>query len=234
MQPLAAEKLCKRFGDREVVRDASFGIDPGEIVALVGPNGAGKTTMLSMLAGVLLPDSGSLSVGSGGLGWVPQRAAVYPKLTVRENFKLFARMERVEDRPAAVARAAERVGLTDRLGDRVGGLSGGMRQRVSIGIGLIAEPEVLLLDEPSAALDPLQRNRLWDLLNGLAGQGVAIVFSSHLEAEVESHADRVIVLDGGSLLYDGPPSKLGSAGDNFEAAFIEILLDNREPIVAAG
>lgn len=234
MQPLAAEKLCKRFGDREVVRDASFGVDPGEIVAIVGPNGAGKTTMLSMLAGVLLPDSGSITVGHGGLGWVPQRAAVYPKLTVSENFKLFARMERVEDRPAAVARAAERVGLTDRLGDRVGGLSGGMRQRVSIGIGLIAEPEVLLLDEPSAALDPLQRNRLWDLLSALAEQGVAIVFSSHLEAEVENHADRVIVLDGGRLLYDGPPSQLGAVGDNFEAAFLEILLDNREPVGAAG
>lgn len=232
MQPLAADNLKKRFGDREVVNGVSFEVGAGEVVALVGPNGAGKTTMLSMLAGVLRPDSGRLTVGLGGIGWVPQRAAVYPKLTIRENFKLFARMERVDDRPAAVARTADRVGLTDRLDDRVGRLSGGMRQRVSIGIGLIADPGVLLLDEPSAALDPLQRNRLWDLLDGLAGQGVAIVYSSHLEAEVENHADRVVVLDGGRLLYDGPPSKLGSEG--FEAAFIEVLLANRERVPAAG
>ncbi len=231
MQPLAAETLHKQFGDREVVRDVSFAIDPGEVVALVGPNGAGKTTMLSMLAGVLRPDSGRLTVGPGGLGWVPQRAAVYPKLTIRENFNLFARMERVKDRPAAVARTAERVGLADRLDDRVGQLSGGMRQRVSIGIGLIAEPDVLLLDEPSAALDPLQRTRLWDLLNSLARQGVAIVYSSHLEAEVENHADRVIVLDDGRRLYDGPPAELGD--DGFEAAFIETLLANRRNPPAA-
>ncbi|MBI4897019.1 MAG: ABC transporter ATP-binding protein [Actinobacteria bacterium] len=231
MQPLAAEALHKRFGDREVVREVTFAIDPGEVVALVGPNGAGKTTMLSMLAGVLRPDSGRLTVGPGGLGWVPQRAAVYPKLTIRENLNLFARMERVKDRPQAVERTADRVGLADRLDDRVGQLSGGMRQRVSIGIGLIAEPEVLLLDEPSAALDPLQRTRLWDLLNGLAAQGVAIVYSSHLEAEVENHADRVVVLDSGAMLYNGPPSELGE-GD-FEAAFIEILLANRDdaPVV---
>lgn len=232
MQPLSAENLHKRFGDREVVHDVSFGLAGGEVVALVGPNGAGKTMLLSMLAGVLRPDSGRLTVGPGGLGWVPQRAAVYPKLTVRENFDLFARMERVCDRPAAVTRTADRVGLTARLDDRVGSLSGGMRQRVSIGIGLIAEPDVLLLDEPSAALDPLQRKRLWDLLDGLSEQGVAIVYSSHLEAEVENHADRVLLLDGGRRLYDGPPSELGDGG--FDTAFIEVLQANRDVSPVAG
>jgi len=226
MSALLAQGLTRRFGERTAVDGVSFSVEAGESVAIVGPNGAGKTTLLSMIAGVQDPDDGSLETPDGGVGWVPQRAAVYGKLSVRENLELFATFEEVPDRAAAVDRTLERIGLTDRADDRTDGLSGGMRQRVSIGIGLIADPPVLLLDEPTAALDPLQRDRLWKLLNGLAADGIAIVYSSHSASEVQNHADRVLVMDGGELVYDGVPSEIGEAAD-FEEAFVDFLRASR-------
>lgn len=226
MSALLAHGLTRRFGERTAVDGVSFAVESGECVAIVGPNGAGKTTLLSMIAGVQDPDDGSLETPPGGVGWVPQRAAVYGKLTVRENLDLFATFEEVPDRAAAVDRTLERIGLSDRADDRAEALSGGMRQRVSIGIGLIADPPVLLLDEPTAALDPLQRDRLWKLLNGLAEDGIAIVYSSHSASEVQNHADRVLVMDGGELVYDGVPSEIGTAAD-FEEAFVDFLRAGR-------
>lgn len=226
MSALLAQGLTRRFGERTAVDGVSFAVESGECVAIVGPNGAGKTTLLSMIAGVQDPDDGSLETPPGGVGWVPQRAAVYGKLTVRENLDLFATFEEVPDRAAAVDRTLERIGLSDRADDRAEALSGGMRQRVSIGIGLIADPPVLLLDEPTAALDPLQRDRLWKLLNGLAEDGIAIVYSSHSASEVQNHADRVLVMDGGELVYDGVPSEIGTAAD-FEEAFVDFLRASR-------
>jgi ABC-2 type transport system ATP-binding protein len=223
---LLAQGLTRRFGERTAVDGVSFAVESGESVAIVGPNGAGKTTLLSMIAGVQDPDDGALETPPGGVGWVPQRAAVYGKLSVRENLELFATFEEVPDHATAVDRTLERIGLTDRADDRAEGLSGGMRQRVSIGIGLIADPPVLLLDEPTAALDPLQRDRLWKLLNGLAADGIAIVYSSHSASEVQNHADRVLVMDDGELVYDGVPSEIGAAAD-FEAAFVEFLRASR-------
>lgn len=227
MPVLAGSGLTRRFGDRIAVNDVSFAVEPGEAIAIVGPNGAGKTTLLSMIAGVQDPDAGDLQTPDARVGWVPQRAAVYGKLTVRENLDLFATFEEIEDRDAAVERTLERIGLADRADERAEGLSGGMRQRVSIGIGLIADPPVLLLDEPTAALDPLQRRRLWELLGGLAADGIAIVYSSHAANEVQNHADRVLVMDGGKLVYDGSPAAIGTDAD-FENAFVDFLNASRE------
>jgi ABC-2 type transport system ATP-binding protein len=226
MPVLEGQGLVKRYDDRAALNEVSFVVDAGECVAIAGPNGAGKTTLLSMLAGVQKPDSGSVDGHGASLGWVPQRAAVYGKLTVRENLRLFARLERVKDGDAAVERMMQRIELAHRADDRAEELSGGMRQRLSIGVGLISDPAVLLLDEPSAALDPLQRERLWELLGSLAAQGIAVVFSTHSAGEVEGHATRVLVLDGGELLYDGAPSGIGP-GAHFELAFINFLRDKR-------
>ncbi len=226
MPVLAGESLTRRFGDRIAVDAVSFAVEPGESVAIVGPNGAGKTTLLSMIAGVQEPDGGELVTPPERIGWVPQRAAVYSKLTVRENLELFATFEEIADRAAAVDKTLERIGLTDRADARADALSGGMRQRVSIGIGLIADPPALLLDEPTAALDPLQRARLWELLGSLASDGIAIVYSSHAANEVQNHADRVLVMDGGRLVYDGAPSAIGDDAD-FENAFVEFLEASR-------
>ncbi len=226
MPVLEGRGLVKRYDDRTALSDVSFVVDAGESVAIAGPNGAGKTTLLSMLSGVVSPDAGSVDLPGGKLGWVPQRAAVYGKLTVRENLELFARLERVSDVSAAANRMMERIELTHRADDHAEDLSGGMRQRLSIGMGMISDPAVLLLDEPSAALDPLQRERLWELLESLASAGIAIVFSTHSAGEVEGHADRVLVLDGGKLLYNGAPAGIGP-GEHFELAFINFLRAQR-------
>jgi ABC-2 type transport system ATP-binding protein len=224
---LAAEAVTKRFGDREALRGVSFSAGRGETVAIIGPNGAGKTTLLSILGGVQQPSSGSISRDPRDVGWVPQHAAVYGKLTVAENLALFARLERVADPGAAVARMLEQTGLTERAGDELSTLSGGNRQRVNIAVGLLADPEVLLLDEPSSSLDPRQRERLWEFVGRLARAGTTVVFTTHNVGEAERYADRVLVLADGELLFAGTPDELHDAvaGDqrDFEAAFVRFL-----------
>jgi ABC-2 type transport system ATP-binding protein len=193
-----ARGLTKRFGDRIALDAVSFTLQPGELVGLVGANGAGKTTLLSLLAGVLAPDAGSLSL-SGSVGWVPQAVAVYSRLTVTENLRLFARLEQVADVEAVVSRMLEQTRLADRSDERAGRLSGGNRQRLNIALGLLAEPAVLLLDEPTAALDPDQRERLWEFIATLAARQTTVLFSSHELSEVRRRADRVLALEDGRL-----------------------------------
>jgi ABC-2 type transport system ATP-binding protein len=226
---LAATGLTKRFGDREALREVGFELAAGELLAVIGPNGAGKTTLLSIVAGAQSADAGSVASPSGGVGWVPQQPAVYSKLSVAENLELFARLERVADVAGAVARMLDQAALAERADDPVGALSGGNRQRVNIAVGLLADPAVLVLDEPSSALDPRQRERLWEFLVGLASRGTAVAFSTHIVEEAERYADRVLVLGDGELLFAGPPAQLraragGDPGD-FGRAFASFLTE---------
>jgi len=229
---LQADGLTKRYGDREALRDVSLSAGRGELVAVIGPNGAGKTTLLSILAGIQPPDSGSVSRAPEEIGWVPQQAAVYGKLTVRENIELFARLERVDDPAATVDRMLDLTGLRDRADDQVGELSGGNRQRVNIAVGLLGGQPVLLLDEPSAALDPRQRQRVWEFILSLAEAGTTVVYSTHNIQEAERHAQRVLVLADGELLFSGSPRELERAVErergpvergDFEEAFVAFL-----------
>jgi ABC-2 type transport system ATP-binding protein len=219
---IAARSLTRRFGSRTALKSVSFELQAGELVAIIGPNGAGKTTLLSILAGVLEPSEGSATKGS--FGWVPQQPALYSKLSVAENLRLFARLERLADPDGAVGAMLAQIGLEDRADDEVARLSGGNQQRVNIGIGLLAEPAALLLDEPSASLDPRQRARLWEFIEGL---GTTVVFSTHDVAEAERYAERVLVLADGELLFTGTPAELEQAvgGDprDFETAFVRFL-----------
>jgi ABC-2 type transport system ATP-binding protein len=219
---LGADGLVKRFGARVAVCEVSFDVQSAELVALIGPNGAGKTTLLSLLAGVLDPDSGGVH-SEGRVGWVPQQPAVYSKLTVAENLALWARLEQVPDQAATVARMLAQTDLADRAADQVGSLSGGNRQRVNIAVGMLSEPAVLLLDEPSAALDPVQRGRLWEFVRGLTAHGTSVLFSTHNVSEAERYAQRVLVLREGELIFDGPPQALAHDGIDFEEAFVEFL-----------
>jgi ABC-2 type transport system ATP-binding protein len=224
---LEARDIVKRFGEREALRGVSIGARRGELVAIIGPNGAGKTTLLSILAGVQKPDAGSVSRAPRELGWVPQQAALYNKLTVAENLRLFARLERCPDVQSTVDRMLTQTGLEERANDPVAELSGGNRQRVNIAIGLLSAPEVLLLDEPSAALDPRQRERLWEFILGLAAEGTTVVYSTHNVQEAERYAGQVVVLADGELLYSGSPRELeqivGATDLDFEAAFVAFL-----------
>ena len=226
---LRADGLSKRYGARDALRDVSFAAAPGEKVAVIGPNGAGKTTLLQILAGALAPTAGSVTVPGERVGWVPQQPAVYSKLSVAENLRLFARLEKVADVNRAVARMLDQTALRERAGDEVGRLSDGNRQRVNIAIGLLARPAVLLLDEPSASLDPRQRARLWEFIAGLAREGTTVVFSTHDVGEAERHADRLLVLADGELLFTGTPAELervanaDAAAADFESAFVAFL-----------
>jgi ABC-2 type transport system ATP-binding protein len=227
---LEVENLTKRYGDREALRGVGFEAAPGELVAIIGPNGAGKTTLLSILAGIQPSDGGRITRAAHEIGWVPQQPAVYSKLTVAENLRLFARLEKVADPEATVARMLDQTGLADRAGDQLGKLSGGNRQRVNIAIGLLGAPPVLLLDEPSSSLDPRQRERLWEFVGGLAERGTTVVYSTHNVQEAERYADRVLVLADGELLFTGTPRELEATvgGDtvgprDFEAAFVRFL-----------
>jgi ABC-2 type transport system ATP-binding protein len=230
---LSAAGLTKRYGERVALREVSFAAAPGELVAVIGPNGAGKTTLLSILAGIQRPDAGEVTRPPREIGWVPQQPAVYSKLSVEENLRLFARLEKVPDVNAAVARMLEQTGLAERADDELGKLSGGNRQRVNIAVGLLAEPPVLLLDEPSSSLDPRQRARLWEFVGGQAAHGTAVIFSTHDVQEAERYADRVLVLADGELLFAGTAQELAAtvqpaggeaAGpQDFETAFVRFL-----------
>ena len=228
---LRADGVSKRYGDRAALRDVTFTAGRGELVAIIGPNGAGKTTLLQIVAGALAPNAGAVSLAPAQVGWVPQQPALYAKLSVAENLRLFARLERVPDVGAAVGRMLEQTQLADRARDEVSELSGGNRQRLNIAIGLLGYPEVLLLDEPSSSLDPRQRERLWSFIAGLAAAGTAVVYSTHNVGEAERYADRVLVLADGELLFTGTPRELErtvggqAAAPDFESAFVRFLHD---------
>ena len=228
-EALHADALSKVYGSRRALQDVSFTAAPGELLAIIGPNGAGKTTLLQILAGALEPTTGTISLDRGAVGWVPQQPAVYSKLSVRENLRLFARLEKVRDVDGTVNRMLEQADLTDRADDAVGTLSDGNRQRVNIAVGLLGDPAVLLLDEPSSSLDPRQRERLWEFVSALARDGgTTVVYSTHNVAEAERYADRLLVLADGELLFAGTPADLERAtGEHeaidFEGAFVRFL-----------
>jgi ABC-2 type transport system ATP-binding protein len=228
---LAARGITKRYGEWEALRGVDVDAHAGELVAVIGPNGAGKTTLLSILAGAQTPTAGTIELRDGGgrgVGWVPQSPALYSRLTVAENLELFARLERTPDPRERVLAMLEQTGLRDRARERVGRLSGGNRQRVNIALGLLADPPVLILDEPSSSLDPRQRERMWRFVLESSGRGRAVVFSTHNVAEAERYSHRVIVLADGELLFSGTPAELarsaGSEGGlDFEGAFVDFL-----------
>ena len=228
---MAVRGLTKRFGARTALGSVSFELYPGEVVGIIGPNGAGKTTLLSILAGAVEPTEGEVvRDATTRFGWVPQEPALYSKLSVAENLRFFARLEGVEDPDRAVAAMLAQTSLEDRAGEGVGRLSGGNQQRVNIAIGLLSEPPALLLDEPSASLDPRQRERLWEFIGALADRGTTVVFSTHNVAEAERYGTRLLVLGDGELLFAGTPAEFeravstpGAAPRDFESAFVHFL-----------
>jgi ABC-2 type transport system ATP-binding protein len=228
---LQAVELRKSYGGRDALKGVSLEAWEGELIACIGPNGAGKTTLLTILANIQPADSGK-TVAAGRVGWVPQQPALYGKLSVAENLRLFARLDGVADVEGTVDRMLAEAGLAERADEQVARLSGGNRQRVNVAIGLLGEPAVLLLDEPSAALDPRQRARLWEFVGGLAARGTTVLYSTHVVSEAERHASRVLVLADGERLFWGTPAELAQTvatngdaqdADDFEAAFVAFL-----------
>jgi ABC-2 type transport system ATP-binding protein len=229
---LEARGIVKRYGRQPALRGVDFEADPGELLAVIGPNGAGKTTLLSILAGIVKADEGEVHLPRGEVGWVPQQAALYRRLTVEENLRLFARLEGHDDVEASVEQMLDQSDLADRRHDQVARLSGGNQQRVNIAIGLLAQPVVLLLDEPSAGLDPRQRARLWEFVAALAAGGTTVIFSTHNIQEAERYGQRLLVIADGERLFDGGAAQLReavqreapeAADADFETAFVAYL-----------
>ena len=202
---LAARGVSRRYGSQVALAETTLDVRRGEAVALVGPNGAGKSTLLAILAGALATTEGAVVASHPGLrvGWVPQRPAQYDRLSARENLRLFARLEGIRDVDGTVSRL---LALVDIAGpDRpTAHLSAGNQQRLNIAIALLTDPDVLLLDEPTASLDPGQRRRLWELAGATKERGGAVVFATQNLDEVERVADTVAVLDRGRVVYHGP------------------------------
>ncbi len=194
---LRALRVARRYGDVEALAPTDLELAAGETVALVGANGAGKSTLLAILAGAIDPSEGTVETHAR-VGWVPQRPAHYSRLSARENLELFAQLENVRDARAAATQMLERFGLPDAQRPS-GELSVGNRQRLNVALALLGEPRVLLLDEPTASLDPGQRRRVWEVADALREEGGAVCFATQNLEEIE-HATRTIVLQDGRVV----------------------------------
>jgi ABC-2 type transport system ATP-binding protein len=218
---LTCRGLRKSYGDLVAVDEVSFEIRPGETYGLLGPNGAGKTTAISMVAGILTADGGDIVVdgrristrsarGKGAIGYVPQDIAVYPDLSGRENLRFFASLyglPRAEARRRVDA-VLETVGLVDRARDRAATYSGGMKRRLNIAVGLLHQPRLLILDEPTVGVDPQSRNAILESIERLSDAGLAVLYTTHYMEEAERLCDRVGILDVGRLIAEGTPREL--------------------------
>ncbi len=217
---LIAVDVRKRYGTRRALDGVTLMVRPGEVLGLLGPNGAGKTTMLSILATILVPDSGSVSIDGilttapaaqrPAVGLVPQSLALYPRLTVSQNVWHFARMQGLSrrDARAATALVLAEVGLLERAHDAADTLSGGMQRRLNLACGLVHRPRVLLLDEPTVGVDLESREQLLAQVRRARAAGAAIVYSTHYMEEAERICDRVCLIDHGKLVAEGTVEEL--------------------------
>jgi ABC-2 type transport system ATP-binding protein len=237
------QDLRREYDGREVVRGVSLEIHEGEIFGVLGPNGAGKTTLLSMVSTRLRPTSGDVWVYGRHvvddvdaarrlLNVAPQEEALYPSLTAEENLRFFAELYGVprRERPAAVAEALDAVGLTGRKDDRVNTYSGGMRRRLNLGCALVSRPRVVLLDEPTVAVDPQSRAHIFDAVRALRARGTTILYTTHHLQEAEDLCDRIAIMDEGKVVACGTLVELLARSEATEA--IELRLD--KPLAMLG
>ena len=218
---LGCTGLRKSFGDRPAVVGVGFTVAAGETYGLLGPNGAGKTTTISIICGLLRPDAGDVVVdgkpmdtqplaAKAAIGYVPQEIAIYPDLTARENLRFFGTlyMRPGRDLDARIDRILETIGLADRADERTDAFSGGMKRRLNIGLGMLNEPVLLVLDEPTVGVDPQSRNAILDAVEALASEGMAVLYTTHYMEEAERLCDRVGILDEGTLRAEGTRREL--------------------------
>jgi ABC-2 type transport system ATP-binding protein len=238
---LEISHLRKSFGTLVAVDDVSFSLAKGQLVGLLGPNGAGKTTTVSMIAGLVTPERGEVRIGGQPLrgdtdpvkrkiGLVPQDLALYDELRAIDNLRFFGALYDLRGAAldAATAAALELVGLADRAKDRVKTFSGGMKRRLNLAAGLLHDPEILLLDEPTVGVDPQSRNAIFDNLELLKQRGKALLYTTHYMEEAERLADRIVVIDHGRVIADdtlaGLRARSGANGGaaNLEAVFLDL------------
>jgi ABC-2 type transport system ATP-binding protein len=217
--PLKVDALIKRFGKLTAVDGVTLELRAGECLGLLGPNGAGKSTLIRCIVGRVIPDVGTIAVfgspaGSRAarntLGWIPQELALYPRLTCRENLQSFGRYHGLSG--AALDRNVDEClgwsTLTDRAGELVRNLSGGMKRRLNMAAGLIHRPKLVLMDEPTVGVDPQSRNHIFEMIEKLRNEGMSIIYTTHYMEEAERLCDRIAVIDHGKIIANGTNAEL--------------------------
>ena len=241
MSAVRVRDLRKSYGEHVALREVSFDIAAGEVFGLLGLNGAGKTTTIEILEGYRRRDAGEVEVlgidpaAAGGawrqrIGVVLQSSAMYETLTVRESLRLFAGYY---ERPRPVDQVLELVGLADKRDSRVRTLSGGQKRRLDLGLGLIGDPELIFLDEPTTGFDPAARRAAWETIRSLRLLGKTILLTTHYLDEAEQLSDRVAVLREGRIVASGTPQELTGATAATEIRYRrngrEVVLQTEEP-----
>ena len=235
---LEVRNLRKTYGSLVAVDDVSFTVGRGELVAVLGPNGAGKTTTVSIISGLVTPERGEVEIagrplrgdtdpGKRRIGLVPQDVALYDELSARDNLKFFGALFGLGGRAAdaAIESVLALVGLAERARDRVGTFSGGMKRRLNLAAGLLHDPDILLLDEPTVGVDPQSRNAIFDNLEALKRRGKALVYTTHYMEEAERLADRVVIIDRGRVVAnDSVPGLRGSVPAAASLSLEEVFL----------
>lgn len=245
MTLLEVKDLKKSFKKIDAVKGISFNVEKGEILGLLGPNGAGKSTTISMISTLIQPDEGSIhyngkNIGKSprsiqsNLGYVPQEIALYPMLSGKENMHFWGRSyglkgkelkERIED-------VSEIIGIKERLKDRVNTYSGGMKRRLNIGVALLHNPELIIMDEPTVGIDPQSRNHILDTVLKLNKQGMTVIYTSHYMEEVEYLCNRICIMDQGEIIAEGTKAELIESVDDGQEIHLKIEGD-KEALVAS-
>jgi ABC-2 type transport system ATP-binding protein len=218
---IMVKELSKSFGEIRAVRGIDFTVERGEIFGFLGPNGAGKTTTISMLSGLLRPDSGSITIdgmdmASRGrdirriMGVIPQEIALYEELSGRDNLLFWGGLYGLSggELKNSVDRALELVDLVDRSKDAVRTYSGGMKRRINLCAGLVHDPKIILLDEPTLGIDPQARIRILEVVKRLAGEGKTVIYTTHYLEEAEHLCDRISIIDEGTIYASGTLAEL--------------------------
>ena len=238
---LEVVNLWKKYSSHQALSGTSFSVAPGERLALLGPNGAGKTTLIRSMCGRVRPDKGQVFLFGKSirepevlqqLGVIPQDLAIYLDLTAKQNLECFGQLHGLRGRRLRerVAWALKWIGLEDRANDLTSHFSGGMKRRVNIACGVLHRPSVLLLDEPTVGVDPQSRQRIFDMLDELSQQGTSIVLTTHHLDEAEMRSDRIVIVDHGKVVADGPIEELIA---NTIGARREVAIETQGILVAA-
>ena len=235
---IEVKKLCKQYDPPQgvmAVKEVSFDIESGEILSLLGPNGAGKTTTISIMSGLLTPTSGEVFIAGYSIhvdsveakrliGVVPDEIALYPTITARENLSFWGKMyslrgQKLQQRINAVLEIA---GLSDRADQKVETFSGGMKRRLNIAVGLIHEPKIIFMDEPTVGIDPQSRRRILDTVTELNRQGLTVLYTTHYLEEAQELSNRVGIIDHGQLIAIGTQEELRKLVNNFDTIRLQV------------
>jgi len=234
--PLQVRDVVKRFNGRNALDGVSLELHQGEVLGLLGPNGAGKSTLVRTIMGRVAPNAGEVLIfgrrATAGdnasreqVGVVPQEIALYPLLSARENLLVFGRYYGLQSDllEKSIDEALTWAGLTDRAGDQTKTLSGGMKRRLNMAVGVIHKPKIMLLDEPTVGVDPQSRERIYQMIGGLKAGGVSLIYTTHYMEEAERLCDRIAIIDHGKIIASGTKDELvrSTIGDKREVVMVE-------------